>query len=77
MLFVLSALSSHPTPHKQGSTQYVTVELPAPATVCEVRVRFQGGFVGSECSLLAGESDRELKEVGRFYPEDINSLQVS
>lgn len=55
----------------------MTVELPAPATVHEVRLRFQGGFVGSECSLLAGDSEQELREVKRFYPEDDNSLQVS
>lgn len=40
----------------------------------ELHVRFQGGFAGQECVLLAGD---EMTEVARFYPEDSNSLQVS
>ena len=61
----------------QGSPQYVTISLPASAVVKEVHIRFQGGFVGSECALMAGDSELELEEIDRFYPKDNNSLQVS
>ena len=53
------------------------IKLPAAATVREVQVRFQGGFAGKECAIMAGNSDAELQEIGQFYPKDGNSVQVS
>ena len=53
------------------------MQLPAPAVVREVQIRFQGGFAGQECVLMAGDSETELVEIGHFYPKDRNSVQVS
>lgn len=61
----------------QGTPQHVTVELPSPALARRLELRFQGGFAGKECVLLAGESEDKLTEIQRFYPEDVNSNQVS
>ncbi len=55
----------------------MTVELPASALAKRLELRFQGGFAGKECVLLAGDSEDSLAEVQHFYPEDSNSLQVS
>ena len=55
----------------------MTVELPTPAVAMRLELRLQGGFAGKECVLLAGDSEAELVELQRFYPEDSNSLQVS
>ena len=61
----------------QGSPQHVTVELPIGAVVKRLELKFQGGFAGKECVLLGGDSEDTLTEIQRFYPEDINSNQVS
>jgi hypothetical protein len=58
----------------QGSPQFVLVEFPKAVKVEEIRLRFQGGFVGKDCSLYAGSNPQEL--IHQFYPEDSNSLQV-
>lgn len=55
----------------------MTVELPSPAVAKRLELRFQGGFAGKECVLLAGNAEDKLTEIQRFYPEDINSNQVS
>ena len=55
----------------------MTVELPSPALAKRLELRFQGGFAGKECVLLAGDSEDKLTEMQRFYPEDVNSNQVS
>ena len=54
----------------------MTVELPSPAVAKRLELRFQGGFAGKECVLMAGDSEDSLTEVQCFYPEDTNSLQV-
>ena len=61
----------------QGNPQHVMVELPSPSIAQRLELKFQGGFVGKECVLLAGDSEGSLVELQRFYPEDINSIQVS
>ena len=55
----------------------MTVELPAAALAKRIELKFQGGFAGRECVLLSGDSGEKLQEVQKFYPEDINSNQVS
>lgn len=55
----------------------MTITLSSLAVVREIQVRFQGGFAGQECALLAGASEADLQEVERFFPKDSNSLQVS
>ena len=61
----------------QGAPQFVSIELPTKAVVEEIHVKFQGGFAGRECALMAGCSEARLEEVEQFYPKDSNSLQVS
>ena len=55
----------------------MTVELPSPAVAKRLELRFQGGFAGKECVLMAGNAEDKLTEIQRFYPEDSNSIQVS
>ena len=55
----------------------MTVELPSSALAKRLELRFQGGFAGKECVFLAGDFEDKLTEIQRFYPEDINSNQVS
>ena len=55
----------------------MVVELPASAIAQRLELKFQGGFVGKECALLAGDSESSLTELQRFFPEDVNSVQVS
>lgn len=43
----------------------------------EIQVKFQGGFVGSECHVEVGESAKNVEPLFQFYPDDTNSLQVS
>lgn len=53
------------------------IELPTGAAVERLEIRFQGGFAGKECVLMAGDSESNLEELLNFYPQDNNSLQVS
>ena len=55
----------------------MTVELPSAAVAKRIELKFQGGFAGRECVLLTGDSGEKLQEIQKFYPEDINSNQVS
>lgn len=48
----------------------------------EVVLMFQGGFVGRECEVFGIKSDMAGDESGwesimKFYPDDINSEQIS
>lgn len=52
-------------------------EFKHPVVVEEVHVKFQGGFTGKTCTLQAGNSIEDLKDLYIFYPEDISSKQVS
>ncbi len=61
----------------QGSPQTLMVELPSPASVNHLEVRFQGGFASKEGVLLAGQDTKSLEEIQKFYPSDDNTLQVS
>ncbi|KAK7116679.1 nuclear receptor 2C2-associated protein-like [Littorina saxatilis] len=63
----------------QGCPQFIHLEFSSPVKVSEVRIQFQGGFVGKECwieckNCEAGE-DASLTKICSVYSEDINSLQ--
>lgn len=62
----------------QGDQQHVTVQFPAPVIVSALEIRFQGGFAGKDC-VLEGRSvaNGTMIHLCDFYPEDINSLQIS
>ena len=46
-------------------------------SIKEIQVQFQGGFVGKECQLEGGPSTSSLTPFYEFYPDDVNSVQVS
>ena len=49
-----------------------------PTIVSEIRIRFQGGFAGGDCTLVGkGEGVASDLELTKFYPKDNSSLQVS
>ncbi|ELT96047.1 hypothetical protein CAPTEDRAFT_175075 [Capitella teleta] len=59
-----------------GLPQYVILDFTEPVHVNELRIKFQGGFVGKDCQVQASNGESEFTHVTDFYPEDINSLQV-
>ena len=62
----------------QGSPQWVQIGFPDAVQVEAIHIKFQGGFVGQDCSIegMLAEGGHS-QALGEFYPEDINSLQVS
>lgn len=64
----------------QGSPQFIQLEFDSLVQVKELCIQFQGGFVGKECWVeVRGEDtrDKDLTKIAIFYPEDINSEQIS
>jgi hypothetical protein len=59
----------------QGVPQWVSFEFssPDPPTIKQIVIQFQGGFVGQDCFVEAGDP---LELVENFYPEDINNPQT-
>uniref|UniRef100_A0A146M8F9 Nuclear receptor 2C2-associated protein n=1 Tax=Lygus hesperus TaxID=30085 RepID=A0A146M8F9_LYGHE len=55
----------------QGSPQWIRLSFKDETALCALALQFQGGFVGSDCSICCGE-----EEVVPFYPEDNNSVQT-
>ncbi|KAK3097992.1 hypothetical protein FSP39_015113 [Pinctada imbricata] len=61
----------------QGLPQWVHVELTQLSNVEEIKIRFQGGFAGKECWVESHDCEGTPTKIMDFYPEDINSLQIS
>ncbi|KAJ1549613.1 Nuclear receptor 2C2-associated protein [Cladochytrium tenue] len=60
-----------------GSPQWISVDFGRPAVLKELRLTFQGGFVGCDCELQTPAADGSQWDVlERFYPEDSNSTQI-
>lgn len=69
----------------QGAPQQCTFDLVCvdeahkddQLSIGKVKVMFQGGFAGKECSLLIQKSkdDGGWKEISKFYPMDVNDVQ--
>ncbi|KAH9932064.1 galactose-binding like protein [Epithele typhae] len=62
---------------QQGTPQYIQLSFPAPIALRHAELTFQGGFVGTKCSveaLRAGE-ERKWEVLTRIYPEDVNRKQ--
>lgn len=68
--------------------QFIEVKFAQPAVPTQLCFRFQGGFAGKTCRLLAWPATEQATddaaalapaadpiEVGLVYPEDINDLQ--
>ena len=65
----------------QGQSQFVHLEFESEVDVSELRIQFQGGFAGKDCWIESvadnTEVPRTLVKACDFYPEDINSVQIS
>lgn len=59
----------------QGTPQFVVVDFAEPKRVKEIRIRFQGGFVGGDCQFQATRNGSDFETIAPFYPEDSNKLQ--
>eukprot|EP01125_Pyxidicula_operculata_P022648 TRINITY_DN945_c0_g1_i2.p1 TRINITY_DN945_c0_g1~~TRINITY_DN945_c0_g1_i2.p1 ORF type:complete len:114 (-),score=19.01 TRINITY_DN945_c0_g1_i2:73-366(-) len=66
-----------------GSPQYVLVDFAKKVNLKEIKIMFQGGFVGKNCEVVGfnTNSTSEISEkswvhLGYFYPENINTQQT-
>ena len=62
----------------QGSPQWLHIDFMSPVVIEQLNIKFQGGFAGQHCWVegAVGEN-QDMTKITEFYPEDINSLQVS
>lgn len=61
----------------KGSPQWIEVNLDSLSNIEEIQVRFQGGFAGKDCCVQMTDENNEHHLIMDFYPEDVNSLQIS
>ncbi|KAI0654466.1 galactose-binding like protein [Cubamyces menziesii] len=66
---------------QQGTPQYIQLSFASPVIPKRVEITFQGGFVGTRCSvevLPSGAQDGGAKwrVLTRIYPEDVNRKQT-
>ncbi|KAG8594903.1 hypothetical protein GDO81_001355 [Engystomops pustulosus] len=61
----------------QGSSQWITLELPHKVCISEIHIQFQGGFSSRSCILEGCLKECELEKIAEFYPEDNNALQLN
>ncbi|KAI0778807.1 galactose-binding like protein [Trametes elegans] len=66
---------------QQGTPQYIQLSFPSPVLPKRVEITFQGGFVGTRCSVevlskAAEGEDATWQVFTRIYPEDVNRKQV-
>ena len=60
----------------QGLPQMIQLGFPRPVIPGSVSITFQGGFVGTRCSIqFASPTSGEWEVVTRIFPEDNNRLQ--
>jgi len=62
----------------QGSPQFILIDFPHFVVLEELWLKFQGGFVGQNCSLESADEDGKgvnWEHVMAFHPQDINALQ--
>ncbi|KAG0197326.1 Nuclear receptor 2C2-associated protein [Mortierella sp. GBA30] len=62
---------------ESGTPQFIVVDFGRKVRIETVQLMFQGGFVGKTCQVLAWTDQGEFVDMMRFYPEDINPLQIS
>ncbi|KAI0828840.1 hypothetical protein BC628DRAFT_1360890 [Trametes gibbosa] len=64
---------------QQGIPQYIQLSFPSPVIPKRVELTFQGGFVGTRCSvevLPVGDTERRWRSFARIFPEDVNRKQT-
>jgi hypothetical protein len=61
----------------QGLPQYIQLSFPSPVIPKRISITFQGGFVGTRCTLqvvpLSAENGWHI--LTQIYPEDVNRQQ--
>ncbi|KAF9289613.1 Nuclear receptor 2C2-associated protein [Linnemannia elongata] len=60
-----------------GTPQFIVIDFGRKVNIETFQLMFQGGFVGKTCQVLAWTDASEFVDMMRFYPEDINPLQIS
>lgn len=59
----------------KGTPQFITLDFESPVEFKAVKIQFQGGFAGKDCSMIVTKATgEEIKEP--FYPEDVNKTQT-
>ncbi|XP_070163874.1 nuclear receptor 2C2-associated protein [Polyergus mexicanus] len=58
-----------------GSPQWIIINFEEECNVSSFEIEFQGGFVGKDCHVEAGNDKKAMTIVEVFYPEDANKLQ--
>lgn len=61
----------------KGSPQWIEVNLDSLSNIEEIQIRFQGGFAGKDCCIQMTDENNANHHIMDFYPEDVNSLQIS
>ena len=57
----------------QGSPQFIHITFNKPqASIAQLQIQFQGGFVGTQCHVIVNEDQQKL----HFFPEDSNKCQT-
>ncbi|KAF8943157.1 Nuclear receptor 2C2-associated protein [Haplosporangium gracile] len=59
-----------------GTPQFIVIDFGRKVNIESFQLMFQGGFVGKTCQVLAWTDASEFVDMMRFYPEDINPLQI-
>lgn len=49
--------------------------MESPSEIVSLKIQFQGGFVGTECSIDMFDEQETVISKEPFYPDDINSMQ--
>lgn len=69
----------------QGKMQHVTIDFKRNVEIHQIKIMFQGGFIGKKCSILCippkqeGDESSQTKKLVKIcdiYPKDNNELQV-
>ncbi|EFN80604.1 nuclear receptor 2C2-associated protein [Harpegnathos saltator] len=58
-----------------GTPQWVIINFEKECSLSSFEIEFQGGFVGKDCYLEAGNNEKDTTVAEAFYPEDVNNLQ--
>ncbi|KAI0354625.1 galactose-binding like protein [Trametes cingulata] len=66
---------------QQGTPQYIQLSFPSPVIPKRVELTFQGGFVGTRCTIEvllapAERGETRWRTFTRIYPEDVNRQQT-
>eukprot|EP01089_Gocevia_fonbrunei_P012416 TRINITY_DN2936_c0_g1_i2.p1 TRINITY_DN2936_c0_g1~~TRINITY_DN2936_c0_g1_i2.p1 ORF type:complete len:142 (+),score=19.83 TRINITY_DN2936_c0_g1_i2:34-459(+) len=59
----------------QGSPQEILLAFQECVDINEVRITFQGGFVGKDCKFYTSTDGKSYSLHSDFYPVDVSSMQ--